>query len=537
MIRDVKSRLSVLVTWMLIAGCCGALLGYSIGIAQLERQAKRQTVDAATRAQALIASMITESRALLSTWNGAHLAACSPAEIELLRRKVYEARNVRDGGRIEDEQMRCSALFEEGEFPRTPINPTIRAADGLNFYRSVSPYSTGGNSTFVLRQGNFYVVIDPAVLQQLSEFSDDVEATTIDAATGARVRPSGRPLVGQIAVLDRNWEGGNGDTVYATRCSDGISMCSTAYESRAAVRRAGRRRISLDTAMGFVLGTFPVLCGSVFVQLRQGMARQLMRAIRKDRINVLYQPIVELRTRRVVGAEALARWTDEDGHAVNPEVFVRVAEQRGFIGELTQLMLRRAVADFRDVLQSDREFRLNVNVTATDLEDGKFILNLEDLLRATGVTAERIAFEITEGTTASKPLALEALHELRRRGHRIEIDDFGTGYSSLAYLNSFPVDAIKIDQSFTRTLETGGPAADILPQILSIARTLNLMVIVEGIETPGQAEYFALYEGTLYGQGWLFGRPVSAAGFHRSWLGAECHESEKTTDAMDRSAD
>jgi sensor c-di-GMP phosphodiesterase-like protein len=272
------------------------------------------------------------------------------------------------------------------------------------------------------------------------------------------------------------------------------------------------------------------------MELRQGTASQLMRAIRKDRIMVLYQPIVELKTRRVVGAEALARWTDEGGNPVSPEAFVRIGEQRGFIGELTQLVLRRAVADFRAILLGDREFRLNVNVTATDLEDANFIVHLEDLLRATRVNAESIAFEVTEGTTASKPLALDTLHELRRLGHRIEIDDFGTGYSSLAYLNSFPVDAIKIDQSFTRTVETSGPAGDILPQILSIARTLNLMVIVEGIETPGQAEYFAGYEGTLYGQGWLFGRPVSAEEFHRSWLGAECHEKEMGADAIDLSA-
>jgi sensor c-di-GMP phosphodiesterase-like protein len=536
MTRGVKSRVSVFITWMLIAGCCGALLGYFVGRSQVEEQAKQQAVDAATRAQTLIASMITESRALLSAWNEAHLPACSPAEIDLLRRNVYEGRNIRDGGRIDDGQLRCSALFEESEFPRTPIKPTIRAADGLSFYRNVLPYSSGDHNTYVLQQGSFYIVLDPAVLRKLREFSDDVEATTIDATTGKRVRPSGLALVGGATVLDRNWQGGSGDTLYATRCTDGISMCSTAYESRTAFLHAGCWRIGLTMAMGCILGMFPVLCGCVLMELRQGTASQLMRAIRKDRIMVLYQPIVELKTRRVVGAEALARWTDEGGNPVSPEAFVRIGEQRGFIGELTQLVLRRAVADFRAILLGDREFRLNVNVTATDLEDANFIVHLEDLLRATRVNAESIAFEVTEGTTASKPLALDTLRELRRLGHRIEIDDFGTGYSSLAYLNSFPVDAIKIDQSFTRTVETSGPAGDILPQILSIARTLNLMVIVEGIETPGQAEYFAGYEGTLYGQGWLFGRPVSAEEFHRSWLGAECHEKEMGADAIDLSA-
>ncbi|MGA9423824.1 MAG: EAL domain-containing protein, partial [Terracidiphilus sp.] len=248
------------------------------------------------------------------------------------------------------------------------------------------------------------------------------------------------------------------------------------------------------------------------------LSRQLQRAIRRGRIAVLYQPIVELATRRVVGAEALSRWNDEDGYPVSPAIFVRLAEQRGFVHELTKMVLGRALRDFGAELLSQSEFRINVNVTGSDLGDARFVLMAEDAIASSGVAPERVVFEVTEGSTARTQMAIETIHELRRRGHRVEIDDFGTGYSSLSYLRDLAVDAIKIDRSFTQAIGTSAAIGGILPQILSIARSLSLLVIVEGIETAEQAEYFADFEGVVLGQGWLFGRPVSADEFHRLWL-------------------
>jgi sensor c-di-GMP phosphodiesterase-like protein len=112
-------------------------------------------------------------------------------------------------------------------------------------------------------------------------------------------------------------------------------------------------------------------------------------------------------------------------------------------------------------------------------------------------------------------VAVETIHQLRRRGHSIHIDDFGTGYSSLSYLHDLSVDAIKIDRSFTQSIGTEAVTVAILPQILAMAQALNLLVIVEGIETEQQAEYFAIHSQPVLAQGWLFGRPVPSEQFHR----------------------
>ena len=125
-----------------------------------------------------------------------------------------------------------------------------------------------------------------------------------------------------------------------------------------------------------------------------------------------------------------------------------------------------------------------------------------------------LAIEVTESSTARIQVALKTIRELRKRGHSVQIDDFGTGYSSLAYLHDLSVDAIKIDRAFTQAIGTEAVTVGILPQILAMAKALNLQVIVEGIETVEQAVYFAGAEMPILGQGWLFGRPVPVEAFH-----------------------
>ena len=224
---------------------------------------------------------------------------------------------------------------------------------------------------------------------------------------------------------------------------------------------------------------------------------------------------MSLASGRIVGAEALARWTDEEGFAVGPDVFIKIAEEQGFVGSITRLVVRRVLRDFAATLRSHPDFRLSINVAATDLADPGFLPMLEHALKQADVPAESLIIEITESCTARHETAIAAILRLHQRGHCVHIDDFGTGYSSLSYLHDLSVDAIKIDRTFTRTIGTDAVTAGILPQILSMAETLNLHVIVEGIETGQQAEYFATLAQPILGQGWLYGRAVAPEEFHR----------------------
>jgi sensor c-di-GMP phosphodiesterase-like protein len=175
--------------------------------------------------------------------------------------------------------------------------------------------------------------------------------------------------------------------------------------------------------------------------------------------------------------------------------------------------LRRALKEFREVLEKLPDFRLNINIAAADLMDPQFLPMIEEAIQKANVRASSITLEVTESSAANHEDALESIRVLRRMGFGISIDDFGTGYSNLSYLLYLSADSIKIDKSFTRTIGTDAVSAGILPQIIAMARTLNLAVVVEGIESPSQADYFPTDKLRIYGQGWLYGRPMPAGEF------------------------
>jgi sensor c-di-GMP phosphodiesterase-like protein len=235
----------------------------------------------------------------------------------------------------------------------------------------------------------------------------------------------------------------------------------------------------------------------------------LRRAIRSGRINLVYQPVVHLESEAVVGAEAMVRWNNDAGEEVKPETFIALAEEKGFVGEITRFVLRKSVEELADLLVTGN-FKLTINISATDLSDPGFFSQLKHAITIAHVPPSAIGLELTERSTADQDVAIHAISELKAAGHSVYIDDFGTGYSSLSYLHNLAIDAIKIDRNFTQTIGTDAVTASVVPQILNIASELNLMVVVEGIETSEQAEYFRKAGAGILGQGWFFGKPVPA---------------------------
>src|SRR5208283_2278408 len=282
-----------------------------------------------------------------------------------------------------------------------------------------------------------------------------------------------------------------GDSLFVTRCSIRFFNCVTAYTSIPEVVEANRNKFIGCIVLCGLFGACLGVGGSLVYRRNRSMEQQLRRAIAQDKLRVVYQPIVDLSSGRIAGAEALARWTDEEGFAVGPDVFVRIAEERGFVGEITQLVVRHVLRDFGETLRSRPDFHISINVAAADLADPRFLPMLDRSLERAAVPASSLAIEITEGSTARHQAAMETIRCLRQKGHSVHIDDFGTGYSSLAYLHELSVDAIKIDRAFTHAIGTGSVGVAILPQILSMAEALKLQVIVEGVETGPQANYFA----------------------------------------------
>jgi sensor c-di-GMP phosphodiesterase-like protein len=511
-----NKRKWVAVTATLLATLGGAVFGYVAGCAGTLRAADKRLTEAAKLSGGPFVSLLDESSALLAQVNASKFPRCSDAEMGYLQRLLLQSEYLRDAGRMRGGRIECSTLFDRKDLPTDSFQPIATDRDGLRIYRDVPPYLSPKWPVFLLQKGDSFVVEDLSTKNRWQPPAFDYESTLLDVESGQRVRPGGKPILNPGAILDRNAEARFGNLQYVTVCWPHSTFCTSVFEPYSAMLWADRGPLALKTALGAVSGLSLALIFLFLYQNDREMGRQLRRAIRRGELELVYQPIVELASGRIVGAEALSRWTDEDGYAVDPEIFVRLAEERGFVGELTAWVIRRSLSDFGQYLQRHPEFRINVNVTASDLANERFLPMRDRCLKEAFVAAHSLAIEVTEGSPARSEVAIEAIRKLRQSGHSVQIDDFGTGYSSLAYLKDLAVDVIKIDKSFAQAIGTDAVTVVILPQILAIAEALNLQVIVEGIETVEQAAYFAGKDMPLLGQGWLFGRPASAAELLRS---------------------
>jgi diguanylate cyclase (GGDEF)-like protein/PAS domain S-box-containing protein len=246
------------------------------------------------------------------------------------------------------------------------------------------------------------------------------------------------------------------------------------------------------------------------VRDRLGLENDLRHAVHINDFEVQYQPIVSLESRRCVGFESLVRWS-RNGEAISPATFIPIAEELGLIEPLGMWVLQRACLSFADWQRrfpaSGLDY-ITVNVSSRQLMQQNFLSIVEQAVHAAGLKPNDLRLEITETALMDSPnMAARLLTDLRDFGVKIYLDDFGTGYSSLSHLHKLPVDALKIDRSFVRSIELPDRPA-IVESILALARTLNTSVVAEGIESELQAAELQRL-GCTHAQGYLFSRPLS----------------------------
>jgi diguanylate cyclase (GGDEF)-like protein/PAS domain S-box-containing protein len=236
----------------------------------------------------------------------------------------------------------------------------------------------------------------------------------------------------------------------------------------------------------------------------------LRRAVADERLLLHYQPQYHLPTGRLVGAEALVRWTDAVRGPVSPSEFIPIAEESGLINVIGEWVLATAC---REAASWPQQVRVAVNVSPAQFHAGDLIGNVRRVLDESGLAPHRLELEITEGVfMRDSDMTRTALIGLKALGVRITLDDFGTGYSSLSYLRRMPFDKIKVDRSFVAALGHDPAANALVRSIIGLARGLGLETNAEGVETKGQAQMLR-DEGCQEVQGYYFGRPMSAADF------------------------
>ncbi|HET7712120.1 MAG TPA: EAL domain-containing protein, partial [Thermoanaerobaculia bacterium] len=242
---------------------------------------------------------------------------------------------------------------------------------------------------------------------------------------------------------------------------------------------------------------------------RVALEHALRKALNNSELSLHYQPIFDLESGRIVASEALLRWQSEELGSVTPSTFIPVAETIGAMLPIGNWAMRTACTQarrWRDYGWHD--LTLSINLSVSQLQQPDIVEQVQDVLRQSRLAARHLELEITESMAISNPeMTIRTLQELRKLGVRISLDDFGTGHSSLSYIKRYPIDTLKIDQTFVRDIESDADTAAIVQAMIAMAHSLRLTVIAEGVETEGQAKFLRDH-GCDQVQGFLFSRPL-----------------------------
>src|SRR5882724_34656 len=299
-----------------------------------------------------------------------------------------------------------------------------------------------------------------------------------------------------------------------TTASIGIAFSSTGYDRPEDILR------DADTAMYRAKergkARFEVFDQAMHARAmsRLRLESDLRLAVERNEFCVHYQPIITLESGRIAGFEALVRWEHPQRGRVMPGEFIPVAEETGLIVQIGQLVLEQAcnkMVEWQQLSASCRSLSLSVNLSSRQVSQPDLIDRITEVLDKTGIDPHCLKLEITESVVMENAEAATMMFkQLRALGVQLSIDDFGTGYSSLSYLHRFPVNYLKIDQSFVGRMSETNENSEIVRTIVTLARNLGLEVIAEGIETDHQHKQLKEL-GCEYGQGYLFSRPIEGA--------------------------
>jgi predicted signal transduction protein with EAL and GGDEF domain len=241
------------------------------------------------------------------------------------------------------------------------------------------------------------------------------------------------------------------------------------------------------------------------------MEASLRDALKQDEFVVHYQPQVDGRSAKLIGMEALVRWNHPKMGLLSPAKFIGLAERTGLIVEIDKCVMKKAMLQFATWYKMGlNPGILALNLSVKQLEKQEFFETFVKLLEKTGCKAEWIELEVTESQIMTNPEeSIKVLQKISDLGIELAIDDFGTGYSSLAYLKRLPIDKLKIDQTFIRDLPDDEEDAGITKAVIALAKSLNLKIIAEGVETQAQKDFVVMH-GCANIQGYFYSRPIAA---------------------------
>jgi c-di-GMP phosphodiesterase len=330
-----------------------------------------------------------------------------------------------------------------------------------------------------------------------------------------------------MEMVESESETGDGSTQLRALFNDGIErtlfavelegypgIYSVAAASDAWILHDWIRIALILGAVGFGTSIFLIFLLLGMLRRRLSLQGELERSLRRNEFEINYQPVVDLESGRCIGAEALISWIQPGGKVVRPDLFIPLAEDTGLIEPMTEWLMKQIRLEMEGLLADNRDLHIAINLSPVHFESEKILSASSRIFGSSAIQPNQLVYEITERGLIKEDneTARTVMKKLRGRSSRIALDDFGTGYSSLSYVSSFPLDYLKIDKSFVSAIGTDALMSGLVDSIIDMAKRLDLKIIAEGIETPGQDAYLG-ERGVDYGQGWYYSRAMPAMDF------------------------
>ncbi|MFO6421704.1 EAL domain-containing protein [Hylemonella sp. W303a] len=444
----------------------------------------------------------------LDTLRGAARADCSDATLALMRELTMGLSYLKDVGAVREGRLVCSSM---GQYRNgIALGPSdVQVSSGVQVWRDVVlPYAPGLHLNVFERDG-WMVAVHPDFVFDLALHDQE---TTVAVLIGSPplILQSRGPIEPLQLMNDPALTAGHAelpDHLLVRRHSAQNNLTALVAISRVGLRERMQRQALILLPLGAVAGLLLVAAVALATHRRLSLPGEIRLGLKRQEFHLHYQPVVDLRTGRCVGAEALLRWRRPEGLPMSPDLFIPAAERSGMIRAITAHVIDNALKDLPALLAMQSDFHLGINFSAQDLEADGSITQLLRGLRAMKAPAGSLVVEITERNVTDAKAAAKQIARLHDHGVPVAVDDFGTGHSSLSVLAGLELDILKIDKSFVDAIDAQAAASLVLPHIIDMAKTLSLSMIAEGVETETQADYLR-ERGVQLAQGWLYGKPM-----------------------------